>query len=217
MRIKSNFCGIFATVFMVVTAITIASCSQDDDDYNSNMYTLAEEMDTRSGEGGGIVFPPICVYPTVDVIKENSNVQAAMEQAWSLTKSSASPSGRKEYGFWIYYHYDTGEITCGSLIEGPPISGGEGTQGMISFLNENLTDEVCAFFHTHTPVKYCGYGTYRETGASPEDRNNANSLGIPGLVYDYIKNPISSKDDINSPGEVSTFGPIGRLPKTLSL
>jgi hypothetical protein len=54
MRIKSNFCGIFATVFMVVTAITIASCSQDDDDYNSDMYTLAEKMETRSGvEGGG--------------------------------------------------------------------------------------------------------------------------------------------------------------------
>ena len=52
----TNFCGIFATVFMVATAITIVSCSQDDDDYNSNMYTLAEEMETRSGgdpESGG--------------------------------------------------------------------------------------------------------------------------------------------------------------------
>lgn len=48
----TNFCGIFATVFMVATAITIASCSQDDD-YDSNMYTLAEEMDTRSGGDPG--------------------------------------------------------------------------------------------------------------------------------------------------------------------
>lgn len=55
MKTKTNFCGIFATTFMVATAITIASCSQDDDDYNSNMYTLAEKMETRSGgdPGGG--------------------------------------------------------------------------------------------------------------------------------------------------------------------
>ena len=53
----TNFCGIFATVFMVATAITIVSCSQDDDDYNSEMYTLAEQMSTRGygdpGNGGG--------------------------------------------------------------------------------------------------------------------------------------------------------------------
>ena len=55
MKLKSNFCGIFATTFMVATAITIASCSQDDDYYDSNMYTLAEKMETRSGgdPGGG--------------------------------------------------------------------------------------------------------------------------------------------------------------------
>ena len=48
----TNFCGIFATVFMVATAITIVSCSQDDDDYNSEMYTLAEQevMEIRAME-----------------------------------------------------------------------------------------------------------------------------------------------------------------------
>lgn len=49
----TNFCGIFATTFMVATAITIASCSQDDDYYDSNMYTLAEKMETRSGGDPG--------------------------------------------------------------------------------------------------------------------------------------------------------------------
>lgn len=55
MKTKTNFCGTFAIVFMVATAIIITSCSQDDDDYNSDMYTLAEKMETRSGgdPGGG--------------------------------------------------------------------------------------------------------------------------------------------------------------------
>jgi hypothetical protein len=55
----TNFCGIFATTFMVATAITIASCSQDDDDYNSNMYTLAEKMETRSGGDPGGGYTPL--------------------------------------------------------------------------------------------------------------------------------------------------------------
>ena len=56
-----NFCGVFATVFVTTTIILLASCSKDDDAYdNSEMYTLAEEMSTRSGggdpgEGGGNV------------------------------------------------------------------------------------------------------------------------------------------------------------------
>ena len=58
----SNFCGIFATLFVTTTIILLASCSQDDDYYESDMYTLAE-METRSGGdpggGGGIPDPPI--------------------------------------------------------------------------------------------------------------------------------------------------------------
>ena len=56
---------------------------------------------------------------------------------------------------------------------------------------------------------------YVYTGASPADIQAANNLGIPGLVYDYSKNPIYSSDNINSQGEVTSFGPIGRLPRTL--
>ena len=44
----TNFCGIFATLFVTTTIILLASCSQDDDYYESDMYTLAE-MGTRLG------------------------------------------------------------------------------------------------------------------------------------------------------------------------
>ena len=49
----TNFCGIFATVFVTTTMVILASCSQDDETYDSDMYTLAEEMGTRSGGDGG--------------------------------------------------------------------------------------------------------------------------------------------------------------------
>lgn len=53
MKTKTNFCGIFATAFIVTITFVIASCSQDDDYYDSNMYTLAEKMETRSGGDPG--------------------------------------------------------------------------------------------------------------------------------------------------------------------
>lgn len=62
----SNFCGIFATVFVTTTIILLASCSQDDDYYESDMYTLAE-MGTRGGggdpgNGGGTPDPPMFYF-----------------------------------------------------------------------------------------------------------------------------------------------------------
>ena len=48
---KTSFCGIFATLFVTTTMVLLASCSQDDDNYDSDMYTLAE-MGTRLGGGG---------------------------------------------------------------------------------------------------------------------------------------------------------------------
>ena len=50
MKNSKYFCGIFATVFVTTTMVLLASCSQDDDYYDSDMYTLAE-MGTRLGGG----------------------------------------------------------------------------------------------------------------------------------------------------------------------
>jgi len=48
MKKKLNFCGIFATAFVATVMLTIVSCSQDDEYYDSDMYTLAEAPTTRS-------------------------------------------------------------------------------------------------------------------------------------------------------------------------
>lgn len=61
---KTNFCGIFATVFVVATVITLASCSQDDEYYEDGLFTRADEMMTRSGEQGGYTPTP----PTISTL-----------------------------------------------------------------------------------------------------------------------------------------------------
>ena len=45
---KPTLCGIFATVFVVATVITLASCSQDDEYYEDGLFTRADEMMTRA-------------------------------------------------------------------------------------------------------------------------------------------------------------------------
>ena len=69
MRNFSNFCGIFATVFVTTTIILLASCSQDDDNYDSDMYTMAE-MGTRLGGGDPGGGGPAPVITQVDSITE---------------------------------------------------------------------------------------------------------------------------------------------------
>ena len=51
-KIFSTLCGICATAFIASTIITVSSCSQDDDYYESDMYTMAEPLETRAAEPG---------------------------------------------------------------------------------------------------------------------------------------------------------------------
>lgn len=45
-KIKS-ICGVFATMLFTTTVTFLFSCSQEDDDYDTDMYTLAEHRRTR--------------------------------------------------------------------------------------------------------------------------------------------------------------------------
>ena len=55
---KTNFCAIFATMFVAATVIMLASCSQDDEYYEDGLFTRADEMMTRGGEQGGYTPTP---------------------------------------------------------------------------------------------------------------------------------------------------------------
>lgn len=63
---KTNFCAIFATMFVAATVIMLASCSQDDEYYEDGLFTRADEMMTRAGELGG--YTPTPTPPPVQKI-----------------------------------------------------------------------------------------------------------------------------------------------------
>ena len=63
---KTNFCAIFATMFVAATVIMLASCSQDDEYYEDGLFTRADEMMTRAGEPGG--YTPTPTPPPVQKI-----------------------------------------------------------------------------------------------------------------------------------------------------
>jgi hypothetical protein len=85
----------FATVFILTTTLTIASCSQDDDEYNSNMYTLAEKMETRSGgdpggDDNGIHYQPNecgiwCILYMNKKVNSYQSYSAVVDSAMSNT------------------------------------------------------------------------------------------------------------------------------------
>ena len=82
---KTSFCGIFATLFVTTTMVLLASCSQDDDYYESDMYTLAE-MGTRLGDpepGGG----------EASVVYSSYNLVADAGEHWIPFFRQGIPSG----------------------------------------------------------------------------------------------------------------------------
>lgn len=136
------------------------------------------------------------MYPDVSAIKSNGTVASEMLSVWEATKAAASPSGRKEMGFWIFANTTGNSLSyeCGQIINGPNTSCGN--TASISFSNPG--DQASsnplvggkyyvAFFHTHTPLTYCFHSDptrtyFREVGPSGPDNN----IDYPGLLYDYL-------------------------------
>ena len=87
---KFSFCGIFATLFVTTTIILLASCSQDDDSYESDMYTLAE-METRSGGGDPGGGQPSPVITNVDSITEFHEMYFFPNEIFNSSEFQHSP------------------------------------------------------------------------------------------------------------------------------
>ena len=178
--------------------IGIYSCSND-----SEWRELNDSQDETRGVGVQAVYS----FPSVSDIVSSSVVQTAMENAWNLMKQNTTPSGRSEYGFYVYYNHANGTYYVGNTVAGTVTSGCAGTNASISLgpVTNNL--QVCAFFHCHTALTYCPSNTSRQTGPSTSDINYANSQQLPGILYDYSASSIwggHSKDDAY---KYYTFGP----------
>ena len=151
----------------------------------------------------------VYTFPDVNMILQSQVVRGAMEEAWGYMKMQvASGTGRKEYGFYIYYKHETGQYYVGPRMEGPLEVGCGGSSASIHLgpVTNNL--EVCAFFHCHTSIAGCPYGNWRSTGPSAADLYYANAYNLPGILYDYEESTIQAGIHSTSDSyQAYTFGP----------
>lgn len=195
-------------IIIITTWLLFVSCSQEDEYYENEMYTLAENLKTRYPEQEILIYK----YPTITEIMNSSAVQETAEDAWEDMTENASQSGRTEYGFYIYYKHSTREIYCGEIVAGSTIPGCEDTNGEISLGSNSNNLEVCAFYHCHTTLFFCPPTCSRKTGPSSSDLSWAASQGIPGLVDDYSVETLWGGTPIKSPHHMRTIGPTQRAP-----
>ena len=159
MRKISKFCGIFATLFVTTTMVLLVSCSQDDDNYDSDMYTLAE-MGTRLGGGGdpgngeAPTPKPKTEYP-YSVPKHNQTIEVnnvtlshvsfnldfVVDSAFTTLSCEVKPQGNISFGTsipWIVWDGDT--VCCNVKVV--PLLGNSHIQGTaLYFYSEKLTKE----------------------------------------------------------------------------
>ncbi len=186
-------------------SIIIGACSGDDDydDYaGKELQTRADGAMQRSGEGGIV---RVDSFPTVYEIASNSVVIAKMNKVWQQTIDYASPQGRREYGFYIFYDKSTNLYSFSDVIEGPIIANCE-ISASINWPSLRDGSKLCALFHTHTSLQYCDGNLKRNTGASHRDSISINAGWLPGLIYDYSGQSIISGQLKNSPHELYKYG-----------
>ena len=148
---------LFIIILGVFTLVGFYSCSNDSITNDLLENNLINENNVKLSRAAG-------QFPTLSDIQNNGTVRNAMSALWTKTKNAANSRGRQEFGFYIYYNKNSGLYSIGTTISGPFVSGCVGTQGSIvpGRAADNLT--VCAFFHTHTPLTYCGSSSTRIVG-----------------------------------------------------
>lgn len=173
---------IFAMIVVSIISIASISCSADDD-YGYVSYA-EQELSTRA-DGmmkGGREIGPILPFPTVDEILANQAVRDTLLMIWEETKSLAGPTQRRELGAFIRYDRTSGHYFFGRINYGDTVGCSRRARIVVT---PDYWEDRCAFFHTHATLQYCS-GVERTIIPTEEDTSLVNTLGIPGIVYDYI-------------------------------
>lgn len=207
---KFYFSGIFAAAFVATAAFMLASCSQDDEYYyDSEMFTRADGMMTRSGgDPGGNEGRTTSQYPSANEILADNVVKAHLESLWQQTVNAASAQGRREYGCYIYYN--NGSFSCEDVEPGPINTSCAQSSG-IRFTIKN-DPALCAVFHTHTTLEYCDSTLQRITGPSSGDLSGSYASMLPCFVYDYEGIKIMGTQSKTAPAKIYIYGLDRRIP-----
>ena len=138
-------------------------------------------------------------FPSYADVVTDRDVVSAMDLVWAATKADASPTGRRECGFWIKVNtstekYEVGPKECGpcvpEMVDEKPVGAvfTPSKKPSDSLANPKPTDEptyTIALFHTHTPTAYFLVHP-RKLGPSPDDKGFHSEKNIVGVLYDYV-------------------------------
>lgn len=200
-----------------ITILSFINCSdQDWDTYDKHSTHTFAKRKVKSTEGyePDVMYDTITyTFPDISLILTNDNVKSAMQTAWRKTLDAANEDGsRCEYGFYVYYDHISHEITCDEPLAGPIFPKDVRCTLYLPPTNRGL--EICAFFHTHTPYKFCSKHVSRDTGESTEDLAAANERHWPGILYDFDTCKVGEGHSLEIPPRTITFGPPQR-PDTI--
>lgn len=184
---------------LVAVTFIVTSCNSDSED-----FVLNNKSNSRSIEVEPLYIS--YVYPSVSEIINDPTVYNAMFIAWYETLSFATEEGRREVGFYIYCNLVTKKLSVGETVYGPFVKYDAGTPASVRLGDPTDKETVCAFFHTHTPLTFCPFEAYRNTGPSEDDIAFAQSSGLPGIVYDYLRIKIWSGHSPTDDAKLYTFG-----------
>lgn len=184
---------------------SFSACSSDDDFEEKECLSLASRVTRSAGEPR---------YPSVDEMASSMAVVPNMDLAWSNTLSACKPGERCEYGFIISSYDGVTGIYCGTITAGPIADNSTNpakNRGTISLTLPKDKSDLCGFFHTHTSYEYFHFTHSRLAGPSTRDYHVVDSLGIPGLLYDYDVDSVRNGDPKDSPKFLYKYGPDRRL------
>ena len=176
-------------------------------------------------------------FPTANEILAGNGVKARMDQAWQNTIQNTADNSRREEGYYITLDTKTetwgiAGYTVGNVIkdnQGPPRVDGLGAAKPDDIpKNPKPLDQpryTVGWFHTHTPEFYRNAvddfgdppGTIRARDAGPSQGDKdfaANTVELPGFVYDYVGVQIANFQDqvpfghpLNAPAKITEITP----------
>jgi hypothetical protein len=146
-------------------------------------------------------------FPTWVEIVTDQEVQRFTQKTWELTKSLATPTSRREVGYWIVLDTcegpDEGYRRTRMLL-GPEAGPDEDASLSLGPRPADLPRDppevegcakyMVASFHTHTPTTYrLPLDARKPVGPSDTDDAFNRDQKVPGVVFDYIEDPPGSK------------------------
>ncbi|WP_152568380.1 hypothetical protein [Porphyromonas macacae] len=152
--------------------------------------------DTGGGGGGNhIAAPQDGDKKDIKNILKDPEVINAIKDMWKQIKDAATPEGRLEKGFYVFYDSASGKYYIGNMKTGSLVKGGEGTKGSVyagSAQSRHNGDHIpktavpVCFIHGHTPLTYVEGDVCRTVGISEADQEWADKNGAPVVAHDYV-------------------------------